>query len=219
MSEKNGVVYITFKRNPKAHRYRELRHSVESLKKIHPKLSVTLFTNDKFKADLSMIDHIKIYDINSDRVKQDLLYDSPYENTLYMDCDTEIVGPIDEIFNLMGRFDIAAVQDQIRKDPKKSAKYPDYASIPDGFPEYAGGVILFRKCDEVKNFFKVWRNNYNKWLKLTGEVRDQPSFRVTLWQCKDLKLHSLPPEFNWRTKKKHNIITRIDHRHDLWRKK
>jgi hypothetical protein len=213
----NGILYITFKRNPKAHRYNELKHSVASLKKMHPKLRVGLFTNKDPKFDL--IDDVRIIDIKSDRVKQDYLYESPYDNTLYMDCDTEIVGPIDDIFNLMGRFDIAAVQDQIRKDPKKSERYPDYANIPDGFPEYAGGVILFRKCEKVENFFGVWRKNFRKWYQLTKEVRDQPSFRVSLWQCSDLRLHTLPPEFNHRTKKKHNIVTRIDHRHDLWRKK
>jgi hypothetical protein len=212
----NGVLYITFKNNPKAHRYNELKHSVTSLKNMHPNLKVALFTNHDPKFEL--IDEVRIIDIKSDRVKQDYLYDSPYDNTLYMDCDTEVVGPIEEIFNLMNRFDLAAVQDQIRKDPKKSAKYSDYADIPDGFPEYAGGVILFRKCEAVENFFKVWRRNFKRWYKLTKEVRDQPSFRVSLWQCQNLKLHTLPPEFNQRTKKKHNIYTRIDHRHDLWKK-
>lgn len=216
----NGVVYITFKRNPKAHRYKELKHSVKSLKRMHPNLSVTLITNHKPDfAKPPLIDCVSIQDIDSDRVKHYLLPKSPYLNTLYLDCDTEIVGPIIEIFDLMGRFDIAATHDHIRKDPKKSLKYPDYAKIPDGFPEYAGGVILFRKCDSVYNFFETWQKNYQKWLKLTGEVRDQPSFRVSLWQCGDLKIHTLPPEFNWRTKKKDNIIKRIDHRHDLWRKK
>ncbi len=214
---KNGIVYITFVGNKKADRIKELHYSVESVKKRHPNLSITLLTdkNPKIKG----IDSVKIIPINSERVKQDYLYDSPYYNTLYLDCDTEIVGPIDEIFGLMGRFDISATHDLIRKDNKKSSVYPDYAKIPDGFPEYGGGVMLFRKVPVVENFFKVWRKNYNVWYRFTKEVRDQPSFRVSLWQCSDLHVHTLPPEFNIRTKNYNNIVPRINHQHNLWRKK
>jgi hypothetical protein len=213
---KNGIVYITFVKNKKADRIKELKHSIKSVKKTHSNLSITLFTDKDPK--IKEIDNIKIISVDSERIKQNYLYDSPYENTLYLDCDTEIVGSIEEVFGLMERFDIAATHDLIRKDKKKSDVYPDYAVIPDGFPEYAGGVILFKKSDAVKNFFEVWKRNFNTWCKLSGIVKDQPSFRVSLWQCSNLHVHTLPPEFNIRTKKYHNIVSRIKHEHDMWRK-
>lgn len=214
---KNGVVYITFKKNPKSNSIKELKHSVKSVKKMYPNLSITLFTDEDPK--IKEIDNVRIVNVNSERVKQEYLYDSPYHNTLYLDCDTEIIGPIDELFGLTERFDISATHDLIRKDDKKSVVYPDYAKIPDGFPEYGGGVMLFRKVPVVENFFKVWRKNYNVWYRLTKEVRDQPSFRVSLWQCSDLHVHTLPPEFNIRTKNYNNIVPRINHQHNLWRKR
>ena len=146
------------------------------------------------------------------------LYNSPYENTLYLDCDTVILNPFEEAFRLMERFDIAIAFDHMRKDPKKAARYPDYAKIPDGFSEFGGGVFMFRKSPEVENFFKVWQKNYEVWHDLTGEIRDQPSLRVSIWECKDLKLYVLPPEFNIRTKNYHNIQDRILHEHNLFRK-
>ena len=191
---KNGIIYTAFGNRS----LKELEHSVNTLKNMHPDLSITLFTDKPYNN--KKIDNIELKDIHINRVKQKYLYDSPYENTLYLDSDTEIIGPIFDVFNLMDRFDIAATHDLIRKDKKKSKIYPDYAAISDGFPEYGGGVFLFRKSLEVENFFSVWRKNFKIWYDLTGEVRDQPSFRVSLWQCKNLHVHTLPPEFNIRTK-------------------
>jgi hypothetical protein len=184
-----------------------------TVKKMHPDLSTTLFTDVDPRCN--HIDMVKIISTHSARLKQEYLWDSPYENTLYIDSDTGIVGPILESFRLMERFDIAACHDLIRKDDKKSARYPDYADVPDGFPEYAGGVIMFRKSSEVEKFFGEWRKNYKIWYDLTGEVRDQPSFRVSLWKCSELKVYTLPTEFNIRTKKYHNIVPRVYHFHDM----
>ncbi len=211
----NGVLYIAFNRNNKSDRIKELAYSVRSLKHTHPNLPVTLFTD--VDPGIKEFDNVEIISVDSERIKQNYLCSSPYDNTLYIDCDTGIVGPIEEMFGLMDRFDIAATHDMMRKDKKKSDIYPDYAAVPDGFPEYAGGVILFRKSLAVENFFRVWRRNYAKWFELTKEMRDQPSFRVSLWECKDLHVHTLPTEFNIRTKKYNNIVPRINHWHDMWR--
>jgi hypothetical protein len=216
---KNGVVYIAFIKihKKKVDRIRELKTSVNSLKSHHPNISVTLFTDVDPK--IKGIDNVKIITVDSIRLKQKYLYDSPYQNTLYLDCDTRIVGPIAEIFRLMERFDLAATHDLIRKDPKKSAIYKPYADIPDGFSEFGGGVFLFRKSPEVENFFKVWRRHCDLWAEKTGIVKDQPAMRVAIWKCPDLKFYVLPPEFNLRSKNYDNIKHRIHHEHNIWRKK
>jgi hypothetical protein len=213
---KNGIVYIVFDLNKKADRFRELNHSIKSVRKMCPNLSITLFTD--IYREVSGIDNIRVVDVDCERIKQKYLYTSFYDNTLYLDCDTEVVGPIDDLFKLMERFDIAATHDLIRKDPKKSKKYPDYSQITSAFPEHGGGVLLFKKSPVVENFFKVWQKNFKIWYDLTGEVRDQPSFRVSIWECMDLHFYALPQEYNIRTKKYSNIIPRIKHEHDMWRK-
>ena len=214
---KNGIVYITFVNDKEdvreINRINELVHSVNSVRSIHKDIDITLFTNTDIH--INGINKIIKVPITKSRVKQDYLYDSPYKNTLYLDCDTSIVNPIDDVFSLMSRFDLAATQDIIRKDEAKSKLYPAYASIPSSFPEYGGGVIVFSKSKSVEMFFDVWRRNFEEWFKLTGEVRDQPSFRVSLWQCYNLKLHTLPPEFNIRSKKYHNIVPKIYHSHNM----
>jgi hypothetical protein len=215
---KNGIVYIAFVKikRKKVERMKELQVSVTSVKQMHPKLHITLFTDKDPK--IPGIDNVKIVNIDMARVKHKYLYHSPYQNTLYLDCDTKVVGPILESFRLMERFDIAAVQDHMRKDERKSKQYPDYAKIPDGFSEFGGGVLMFRKSPEVKNFFRVWQKNFDIWYKLTGEVRDQPCLRVSMWECSNLKIYVLPPEFNIRFKKYDNIVPRILHEHNIWRR-
>ena len=163
-------------------------------------------------------DNIEIVPINNIRVKQNFLWNSPYQNTLYLDSDTGIVGSIDTVFDILDRFDIAATHDMMRKDMKKAKVYPDYDVIPDGFSEFAGGVILFRKSFTVEKFFNVWKKNYAIWCKLSGKLNDQPSFRVSLWECYDLHVYVLPPEYNIRTKKYHNIVPRIYHYHNMTEK-
>lgn len=216
---KNGVVYIAFIKihRKKVNRIKELQHSVNSLKKQHPKIPITLFTDVDPK--IKGIDDVKIITVDSTRLKQRYLYDSPYENTLYLDCDTRIVGPINESFRLMNRFDLAATHDLIRKDSKKSIKCSVYADIPDGFSEFGGGVLLFRKSLEVEKFFKVWRKYCDLWTERTGEFRDQPAMRTAIWKCSDLKFYVLPPEFNMRSKKYDNIQPRVHHEHNIWRRK
>ncbi len=211
-----GILYIAFEGDSKACRFKEMEYSISSLKKFMPNIPIALFTNKKDYT--KNIDILKIIDIKTTRIKHTYLYESPFERTLYLDCDTKIVGNIDSIFDLMNRFDIAATHDLIRKDERKSKKYPDYAIIPDSFPEYGGGVILFRKNKVVEEFFKLWQKNFKEWFDLTKEERDQPSFRVSLWQSNDLHLYTLPPEFNIRFKNYNNIVPRIYHKHDMWKK-
>lgn len=209
----NGIIYIAF--GDKC--LKEFEYSVKSVRRFYDELPISLLTNRPYEN--KYVDDVRFINPKDIRVKQDFLYDSPYENTLYLDADTKIIGSIIEIFGLMKRFDLAATHDLIRKDKKKSKVYPDYALIPDGFPEFAGGVILFKKSPIVKKFFEIWKKNYAIWYDLTKEVRDQPSFRVSLWQCSDLRIHTLPSEFNIRHKNYHNIVPRIDHKHDMWKNK
>ena len=215
---KNGILYIAFKNSKGINYIKEAIHSAQSIKKIHPNLHISLFT-DTTEIKNKCFDYKRIIPINSTREKQNYLFNSIYENTLYLDSDTKIVNPIDDLFGLMERFDIAACFDHARKDPKKSKVWEDYAKIPKVFSEFAGGVILFRKSPAVESFFRVWRVNYGLWKKASGRLNDQPSFRVSLWQCSDLKVYTLPPEYNLRTQEKRDkfeIKHRILHWHKMY---
>ena len=211
----NGVVYIAKGGHKLTDHMKELNYSVSSLKEVHPDLPVTLFTSKDYEAKAcNLFDKIIVRDKLADREKQNLLPESPYERTLYIDTDTKIIEPIDSLFGLLDRFDIAACIDHSRKLRKTAAVWSAYDAVPASFSEFAGGVILVRKSAETDSFFELWRRNYKEWCEVSGLQNDQPSFRVSLWQS-GLRVFVLPPEFNIRTKGYHNIKPRILHFHNM----
>lgn len=213
---KVGILYIALDNGgDRGDRFlKEATYSACSIKKAWASVKIALFTNVQISDPVFDIVKRVPSDL-SGRVKQDLLMDSPFERTLYLDSDTEIKGPIEPLFDLLDRFDIAATHDLIRKDSNKAKVYPAYAQITEAFPELGGGVLLFKKTEAVNLFFAEWQRNYRTWVALSGRRNDQPSLRVSAWQCSDLKLFILPPEYNIRTKKYTNAFPRILHEHDL----
>jgi len=219
---KNGIVYIAFSNRNKRiqqlgedYYLKEVAYSMKTVKCVHPNLDITLFTDD-IGFNSEYCDNVQIISPKSERVKQLYLQLSPYDNTLYLDSDTGVVDNIIDIFSLMERFDIAATFDHMRKKKEVSKIWKEYRDIPDSFSEFAGGVILFKKSTVIDNFFDIWRKKYKEWCSVSGKINDQPSFRVALYLTCNLHIYTLPPEYNIRSKKKHNIIPHIYHNHSLW---
>jgi hypothetical protein len=184
----NGVIYIAF-----GQRYvDEAIYSAESLKQ-HSDLPVTLFTD--LDVSSPFIDSVVKINPQHKRAKVDFIAESPYERTLYLDSDTKIVRDISDLFDLLDKFDVAASHDHSRKTYRWS-KVSAYASIPYPFPEYNGGVLLFRRNDAVEAFLALWRERFHENKHLTNG-QDQATLRISLWES-DVRLHTLPPEFNVR---------------------
>jgi hypothetical protein len=187
-----GIIFIAF-----GQRYTdEAVYSAETVKR-HSGLPVTLFTDAPIRS--AAVDEVVVIDPRHKRAKVDYISQSPYERTLYLDSDTRVVRDIGEIFQLLDRFELAAVQDHCRKNSRWSALIPDYDAIPYSFPEYNGGVVLFRASASTAAFFDLWRTLFYRHEKETVG-QDQASFRMALWQS-GLNLHSLPVEYNVRNKR------------------
>jgi lipopolysaccharide biosynthesis glycosyltransferase len=187
-----GVLYVAFKDKF----IREAIGSATSLKKVSPGLHVSLFCDADPKA--ACFDHARVVSITGWRCKVDYLPQSPYERTIYLDSDTKVVFPIEDVFETLDRFDLAACQDFARKRRTMAANIPAYAEIPYGFPEHNGGVIAYRRNEATRVFFEDWQRLYNENREAT-HGQDQPSFRIALWR-NDLRILTLPPEFNVRNR-------------------
>lgn len=78
---------------------------------------------------------------------------SPYKSTLYLDTDTLILKPIDELFDFLRFYDIG-----IPHRPKchwgSETVFIDY----DDHEHYNTGVILFNNSDSTKEFFRHWKD-------------------------------------------------------------
>ena len=130
------------------------------------------------------------------RSKVDYLPLSPFDRTLYLDTDTRLNADIREIFGLLDRFDIALVHEMRRNYPIHLRTWR--TPLPLAFPQFNGGVILYRKTPPVIQFLEDWKKYYQQ----AGYPQDQVTLRELLW-LSDLQIATLPPEYNVRFLKYH----------------
>lgn len=124
--------------------------------------------------------------------KPRLMAASPFDQTLYLDTDIHVCGEIDELFGLLSQYDIAA-------RPVGSYLSGEYIEtpVPDCYPEYNTGVVLFQKNKKTDNLIKEWERQYQKLKKEQQASNDQRGFRVAAYNCK-ARLAPLPAIYNTR---------------------
>ena len=183
----------------------EACNSAASLKGVMPNMPLTIFCND---GSVSASAHFEnVIPINGarfgfiDRIIN--ISSSPYDYTLFLDTDTYVCEDLTDLFALMETFDIAVAHAPYR------AVY-QVAGVPDSFPEFNAGVILFKKSPKIRTMFSEWRNLYERdskkelqWLHpsaktmFKGYINDQPTFREALYHS-NLRIATLPSEYNCR---------------------
>ena len=191
---KRGVLYIAFGENF----LKEMLISAESVKKHNPDLHITAFVDKP--VDSEYVDKCVLIRAKHLRPKIDYIIMSPYEKTLFLDTDTIIDYNIEDMYDLLDNFDLAATHDLARKRKKYSEVIPEYGDIPYSFSEVNTGVMVFNKSDKVTTLFKKWRENFYKYYQHCPW--DQPSFRISLWEAiqNGLQFYVFPVEYNIRSK-------------------
>ncbi|WP_417910084.1 hypothetical protein [Candidatus Electronema sp. PJ] len=192
MTESRGIVYIATGRKFVA----EALLSARSAKKQMPDLPICLFTDlqEMVVAPPAEVDSVQLLTevSHSCRDKMKPLLDSPYEKTLFLDTDTWLCAPVEDLFRLLDRFDIALAQAPDRY------QYP-LPELPACFPELNSGVIAFRQNNQVKALLHRWEATFLQMLAQNADsYRDQHSLRDALYRS-DVQLFILPQEYNFRT--------------------
>ena len=195
-----GVLYIAA-----GEKYiRAAIQSANSVRKYCPDLPSHLFSDwhnyDVFDFDRSPYPFTSVERIPDPhrRSKVDYLSRTPFDLTLYLDTDTKLYTDIREMFGILDRFDIALTHAHRRNDPHRLA--PWRIELPQAFPQYNGGVILYCKTPKVIGFLEDWRDHF----KEAGLQQDQMTLRELLW-LSDLRIATLPPEYNVRFVKYHYL--------------
>lgn len=187
MSKDRGVLYITSGKDfiSKAEK------SAESVKSQHPELPITIYADRE-------VDHRAFDDVRSIESFEDpgdsILTEKhfPYEENLFLDSDTLVTGDIGDLFELLEQSDLAAAHNPGRERwDSKLWKQIDH-SLPDAFPEYNAGVIVYRDTESVRELFKNWDEIYQS----LGFHLNQPAFRIALYES-DITPMTLPPEYNF----------------------
>ena len=199
-TEENGFVYICTGESYA----KECLFSIESLKK-NTKKKICVFSEEKYKEFFNKkVDYFISIDTKIKRPKVDYINSSPFIKSVYLDTDTFINYNVDDLFVLLDKFEIAGTICHSRSRVKYSKKIPEYSKIPYSFSEMNSGILAFKKNDNTKKLFKIWKDYYYKYLEETHGY-DQPSFRIALWEA-NLKQINLPVEYNVRPL---NILEKI----------
>lgn len=199
-----GILYVTTGE-------KFIRGAMRSAKTVHrycPDLPIHLFADWKsydFPFDQSPFPFNSVGIVNSPhpRSKVDYLQHTPFDQTLYLDSDTALNADITGLFGLLERFDIALGHAHRRNNLVRLAKWR--LEIPRAFPQYNGGVILFRKTPAVMDFLKDWKRCYHE-----ADLQfDQTTLRELLW-LSDLRIATLPPEYNVHFLKYHLLWSKTE---------
>ena len=113
---------------------------------------------------------------------------TPYDKTIFFDTDIYVCGNVDELFDLLTRFDIIASQ-----EPNRGHTQPN---IPQCFPQYNTGVVGYKTSQDVQRFINNWRDIYFSDLG-PDTKKNQPTFRKALFES-ELSIGTLPAEYNCR---------------------
>jgi hypothetical protein len=165
------------------------RRSAQSAKRANPGIGTAIFCGED--DDASGFDQAFVIPDGLTRPKVDLLPDSPFDETLYLDNDTLVRTDITSMFDLLDKFDMCGSHVQLWHRPRHNKKWR--VEVPDAFPEINCGVLLYRKVEATKKFFRDWSNAFAQ----AGFGVDQVTFRELLWSS-DLNFYVFPPQYNKR---------------------
>lgn len=169
---------------------REAEMSARSLRAISPAAKICLITDLPRSSDAPFDTVIVRADVQRNTADKLLAIDAPYDRIVFLDTDTFVCGPLDELFALVERFDLALLQEN-----QRGWDY-ELPGVPLAFPEYNTGVIAFRRTPEVRAFFAAWRESYERLRAEKGLKSDQPAFRAALFHS-SLRVATIPSEFHF----------------------
>lgn len=183
-SEK-GFLYVASKRRL----YYELALiSCQSLKDFSPKTHVTLFTHQNFVDDRCKIFDRVIVDIPiHNRAKMWCMARTPYERTVYNDCDSLIRHKdVSKIFNFLDECDLFCGSNLLYTVADIKWTYIDIERKH--IPKYHGSMLGYHKTELNVDFMQTWFDEYVKqvstpWKYGNNHYQDWQKFDMfTLWR-------------------------------------
>lgn len=172
-----------------------------SLKAHHPDLPVDLYTDAG--VDDPVFDAVHLLEAETIRPKIPALIQTRFERAIYLDVDLVLVAPIADVFELLGRYDMAMCHDMWRNCHPTRVVW-DYTP-PAAFPQFNSGVVGVRKSAATQAVLTRWQAGF----EAHGAKVDQPALRQVLWEDDTLRLATLPDEYNfWDTRLLDRMSTR-----------
>ena len=191
-NQKQGVLYMAFG----AKALNELHFSLASLRDTGSTLPVSVVTNTPEVVGNDLRPHLdkviawngqnpfdiekqKNFQFRAGKVKPFFYKVTPYDETLYVDCDVEFIACPDDSFGFLKNWDFVIAQERLSLAQLYNARgarwYHDIAErdytieqfgAKNGdFPFWNSGVFWWKKSKQVKELFDLW---YEEWLVFEG---------------------------------------------------
>lgn len=126
------------------------------------------------------------------RSKVDCIRDTPFDQTIYLDCDTIVRHDLSDMFNVLERFDIGLARVVLWH--RKTHSKHHAVEVPQIFSEPNTGVIVYRSdTPRMRAFLEDWHRRFYEF----GNSNDQITMREALWES-DVRYYVLPEQFNKR---------------------
>jgi len=190
---KKGILYVAY--GPKA--IAHVERGIIVLRKYNRKLPVAVISDQNVKGCTILIKKPDA-DIGARTYKTTIYFLSPFEQTLYLDADTELLCDPGSAFKLLNYADMAMAQDPIRIFNRNKwkglvaaeIKYTIEATGGGELCYYNDGVILFKRNARVEALMKMWHEEWKRFKR-----QDQPAMLRAMYQC-PVKLITMREEFN-----------------------
>jgi hypothetical protein len=105
------------------------------------------------------------------------LLQSPFEQTLYLDCDAIVLEPVSELFELLNQYELL-----VATDPNEAGKIhnpdEDAAELPSSLPIFQTGVIAYRQTKSFEELINTWTQNAIK----NNYSYEQTAFREAMYE-------------------------------------
>jgi len=164
----------------------EAERSAQSVRNALPEVPIAIATDVEPDFEFDHVIEIDDPDYSfTDQIAN--LHLSPFDRTLHLDTDIYMDVSAGELFDVLDRFDIAVAHNHNR-----SAYDPP--GVPNSFPEYNTGVVVYNNNDVIRAFTESWDKVYDQ-LYDGSNPQNQPSFRKALYES-NLRIATLPPEYN-----------------------
>ena len=164
-------------------------NAARSLRTVCPDAAIDLYT-DRDPGVAGLFDRVHLLERSWFRPKFEALARSRFDRTIYLDADMIVIADPSDVFEVLDRFDIAAVHNQHRNSAHglKTWKRP----LPNAFPQINTGLLAVRRCEGVVRLVR----GVEQALLDDPDLRiDQAPMRELLFDS-DLRLAILPPEYN-----------------------
>lgn len=179
-----GILYIADGREY----VREAIDSAKSVRRQMPDVNISLATREPVES--GPFDDIRPLEHDHEGVGQSILTPElmVYDRTIFLDTDTYVAEPVDELFDLLNDFELCfSWGGEAKKLPEP---YDDW-------PEFNTGVIGFRRCETVENIFENWQAYHKERTAQVQSNNDQPSFGKAVMDS-SARFYVLPRTYNCR---------------------